>query len=360
MQAFTLEFGTFAHINVEEHQHRTIVFGLLCLVRPNPHQQPTARADLKHFSLKRAVGLNHLAHDLLEIGLLESMANLLDRPADVARVQPERGFGLWCEFPHAQVRANRKNSEFDARLEVQVIAVELSQLRVASGQFFIDRAHLLVRGFEFLFGSLEFFVQALQFLVAGLRLFVAGLQFLVCDLGLLLHDLKIASGFAQFTHQVFNFTLAVLRLKRRVGRLSKCFISLDPSRRQTRRGDRYRKLKQHQQPVRLRQRRNLEVDHLGVSIVAKRNALCPNRAALFFGAFDQSTQRQHQAFSHHSEQVETRLAAGRLEEPAGRATKLHNLERIVDHHTGRAVTGEQQTVHLALRIFGRARGIGML
>src|SRR5262249_61344743 len=80
------------------------------------------------------------------------------------------------------------------------------------------------------------------------------------------------------------------------------------------------------------------------------NAFPARRTMIPLGLAERGPDFEEESFPGHLEQVGRRLPRRRLEEVAGLASELENVEVVVDQNRGRAVTAEQDAVGLPLEI----------
>ena len=96
------------------------------------------------------------------------------------------------------------------------------------------------------------------------------------------------------------------------------------------------------------------------------HVLLARRRVVLLRLVDGAAQRQHQPGPRHLQQVEARLAGGRLEIRAGRTAELQDLQVGVDEHGRRGELIDRHAVGLALgaelaaEAFGRSSVVGWL
>lgn len=161
-----------------------------------PHQQASARVIADAF-LADLAGGEHFPHQTQQVVDLQTVRDVLDRPADVLRQQVDLSGDRGRELAHAQIAVEKDRPDLGALKKIVDVVVELDEL--------LDLALVLrVDGVELLVDGVQLFVGALQLLVGGEQLLVGGLELLVGGFQLLDRRLEILAGLPEFVFQVGN------------------------------------------------------------------------------------------------------------------------------------------------------------
>lgn len=250
------------------------------------------------------------------------------------------------EAPHAALQVDDDERQLDAGEDVDEVAGELVELRVAVPELVVDGAQLLVRGLQLLLGALQLLVRGLQLLVGRDELLV-GRGELVGGRLMVHHErLHVVPRRGQLGPQALEVLARGLPGARAGG-------PLGPRR------ARGRLLEQDEEVPLGRPGGPLERQHLqvhGADLVAGPDPqpLPPDRDGLGRGPLERLVEVRREPLARHPQHVRLRLAGRRLEVGARAPAELHDLQPVVDEHAHRRVARQQEVVGLPLRL---ARGV---
>ena len=170
--------------------------------------------------------LDHLDHELGQVGDTDPEPDVGDGPAHVGGDQIEHLLGQGSELPDAQIWAQHHDGQVNTGQQVDEIVVAKAELKVAILELLVDGGQLLVARLDLLLRCLQLLVDALELLVGGLHLLVRGLQLLVRHLLLLDDGLKVFTGGGQLLQQAVCLSLGRLPFYPRGGVCSAGFPPL--------------------------------------------------------------------------------------------------------------------------------------
>ncbi len=337
-------------VHVHQHQHGAVDLAGARPVGPDLHGVDAAVA-IQDLALADRRGIEHVPDLLGQVGSLQAILDVQERPAHVRGGQAEKGLRGRREPPHAQVAAHHDHWDVDAAHQVQEIVVRLSELHVTVLELLVERGQLFVRGLDLLLGRLQLFVDALQLLVAGEGLLVRRLQLLERRL-MVAHDgVQVFGRLRQLASEPRD--LAFRGRGRRSGR--------DDRRATFGAGGDGVTLEQDEQAP-LRGRVPLDGNHLDrhriqTIAVPELNVLLAGRSAARLRLLDGMAEIHQESLAHHLREVQGGPAVGMLQEGIRVPSELQDVEALVDHDAGRAVADEEQPIGFPrdVRMCGRSR-----
>ena len=193
---------------VEVDHHHPLLAGS-DVIRQDAHHE-VAPLPVHHLFLHHHARLQGLAQVVHQVGVLELMVQVFQRPAEIAVAQPENARCLRAETDQFQclVHKHRARSHHPGEVvELRIGPVQDVDLFLVFG---VDGVELLVDGLQLFVGALQLLVRGHHLLVGGLQLFVRCFQFLDRGLQAFAGDRELVlqrpDAFAGFRAQIEHHT----------------------------------------------------------------------------------------------------------------------------------------------------------